>query len=382
MKVTVVGGGVIGLSCAYELTRAGAEVTVVERNRCGEGASLRNAGQIVPSLSFPLSAPGIVKQTLKWAVKRDAPLRLRASLDPDYLRWLWRFVRSSSPENYETGLKATLTLSQQAHRLYDDMHAAGVEFEMYSDGLLFTALSRQTLAAAAGTYADLRSAGYEGDFESLDGEEALSLEPALNEDVAGGLYFKSERHVRPESLVQGLIKHLVAKGVRILENTKVVGLTRDGRRGWRVRVPEDSLLADRVLVAAGVWSKQLLSDLGLRIPLEAGKGYSVTATGQGTPPEHPLKLAEAQVVCVPYGNEVRISGMFELNGLDLSLNRKRIDAVVRSATAYLRNWRPLEPTVEWAGLRPSTPDSLPLIGLPHQTCRGTFTSPRDTEPSG
>lgn len=366
MRVIVVGGGVIGLCCAYELARSGAEVTVVERDRCGGAASLRNAGQIVPSLSFPLSAPGVFKQALGWATKRDSPLRLRASLDPDYLRWLWRFAKSSSPEKYRTGLNATFALGRDAPRLFDGLMAAGVEFDMYSKGLVLAALSPETLEAASETYADLRDAGYEGEFEMLDGESARRLEPALAEGVAGAVHFKDERHVRPESLVRGLSRYLVASGVRVLEETEVRGILRDGRGGWRVLVDGEDLVADRVLVAAGVWSKKLLADIGVRIPLEAGKGYSVTAVGRGTPPQYPLKLAEAQVVCVPYGThrgrDVRLSGMFELVGLDASLDRSRLDAVIRSTTTYLRDWRPEEPRIDWAGLRPSTPDSLPLIG--------------------
>lgn len=366
MKIVVVGGGVIGLWCAHELARSGAEVTLVERDRCGEAASLRNAGQIVPSLSSPLSAPGVLKQAFMWMTRRDSPLRLRASLRPDYLRWLWRFARSSSPEGYRAGLEATLALGKHAHRLFDDLRAAGVGFDMYSEGLVLAALSPETLEAAAETYADLKTAGYEGEFETLDGEAARRLEPALAEGVVGGLYFKDERHVRPESLVRGLADHLAASGVRILEETEVLGLTRVGPRGWRVRVRGGEIAADRVLLAAGVWSRKLLADVGVRIPLEAGKGYSVTAVGRGTPPQHPLKLAEAQVVCVPYGThrerDVRLSGVFELGGLDASIDQGRLDAVVRSATMYLRDWRPEEPRIEWAGLRPSTPDSLPLIG--------------------
>jgi D-amino-acid dehydrogenase len=362
LRVVVIGGGVVGLCCAYELACAGADVTIVERDRCGNGASLGNAGWVVPSLSAPMPAPGITAQALKMILKSDGSLRLRPKLDPDFLRWCWRFWRNSTRERYEAGLRAILALNHQTIELYKDLHASGVEFEMHQSGLLIATLSKETLEEYVELLDDARVAGYAGEVELLGKEELLRLEPALSDAVAGGVYAKDDLHVRPDTLISGLASYLVASDVSILENTEVYGLEPAGKGEWLVSTSREKLAAERVVVAAGMWSSELLAKLGVRVPLEAGKGYSVTASGTGIKPRHAMKLAEPNVACSPFEEAVRISGMFELGSRDLSVNRRLLEGVLRSASVFLRDWVVEEPRFEWAGLRPSTPDDLPLIG--------------------
>jgi D-amino-acid dehydrogenase len=362
LRVVVVGGGVVGLCCAYELMRAGAEVTVVERYLCGRGASLGNAGWVVPSLSAPMSAPGITAQALKMLLGSDGSLRLSPKLDAGFLRWCWRFWRNSTQERHEAGLKAILKLNQQTIQLYKDLRASGVEFEMHESGLLITALSEETLEEYIELMEAARSAGYAGEVELLGKEALLELEPALSDAVAGAVYARDDLHVRPDTLVSGLASYLATGDVSILEDTEVYGLEPDCKGGWLVSTSLEEIAADRVVVAAGMRSSELLAKLGVRIPLEAGKGYSVTASGKGIKPRHAMKLAEPNVACSPFEEAVRISGIFELGGRDLSVNRRLIEGVLRSASVFLRDWVMEEPRFEWAGLRPTTPDDLPLIG--------------------
>jgi D-amino-acid dehydrogenase len=148
--------------------------------------------------------------------------------------------------------------------------------------------------------------------------------------------------------------------VSLLENNEVRGLSRRGR--WRVRTSVEELEADGVVIAAGAWTGRLLAPLGVGIRLEAAKGYSVTAIGRGTRPRHALYMLEAKVGCSPFQGAVRLAGTLELAGIDLSLNRRRIGAVVRTASTYLRDWQPEGVELEWAGLRPLMPDGLPVIG--------------------
>jgi D-amino-acid dehydrogenase len=362
LRVVVVGGGVVGLCCAYELMRSGAEVTVVERDHCGRAASLGNAGWVVPSLSAPMPAPGITTQALKMIFNSDGPLRLRPRLDPDFLRWCWRFWRNSTQEHYEAGLKALLRLNEQTIQLYKDLRTSGVEFEMHESGLLIATLSEETLEEYAELLEAVKAAGYSGKVELLRKEPLLEVEPALSDAVVGAVYAKDDLHVRPDTLVSGLAGHLISKDVRVLEDTEVYGLEPAGKGEWLVTTSREKLAAERVVVAAGMWSSELLAKLGVRIPLEAGKGYSVTARGRGTKPRHAMKLAEPNVACSPFEEAVRISGIFELGGRDLFVNRRLLKGVLRSASLFLRDWVMEEPRFEWAGLRPSTPDDLPLIG--------------------
>lgn len=362
MRVAVVGGGVVGMCCACEMARAGAEVTVVERGRCGGATSLGNAGWVVPSISIPMPAPGITAQALKMLFKPDSPLRFRPRLDPDFLRWCWRFWRNSSRERHETGLKALMNLNQQTIQLYKDLRASGVEFEMHETGLLITTLSEETLEEYAKLLEGARAAGYTGEVELLGKEALLELEPALSDAVVGAVYAKDDLHVRPDTLVSGLASYLAARDVQMLEDTEVYALEPAGKGRWLVSTSSEKLAADRIVVAAGMWSSELLAKLGVRIPLESGKGYSVTAGGRGIKPRHAMKLAEPNVACSPFEEAVRISGIFELGGRDLSVNRRLLDGVLRSASVFLRDWVVEEPRFEWAGMRPTTPDDLSIIG--------------------
>lgn len=231
-------------------------------------------------------------------------------------------------------------------RLFDELRAEGVRFEMHSTGLLVATLSQQALEEEVEEHRRIEEAGYEGETELLDGDALRRLESALSDRVAGGLPLKSERHVRPESLVRGLVDHLCAQGAQAMEDRGVRGLVRDGRKGWRLETLED----DRVVVAAGVWSAKMLAGLGMRVLLEGAKGCSVTAVGWGTRPRHALKLAEARVACSHFTDGFRVTGTLDLVGMDSTLDHRRLKSVVDSTTPYLRGWTPDEPELEWAGL--------------------------------
>ncbi len=162
-------------------------------------------------------------------------------------------------------------------------------------------------------------------------------------------------------MTRGLKEALAAAGGEIREQTEVHTLAR-GRGGWRLGTAAGPVEADRVVVAAGAWTKRVLAPLGVPVRQEAAKGYSITAAGEGTRPIHPLYLAEAKVGCSPFDGGVRLAGTLELAGIDLRIDPRRLAAVARSADAYLKDWRPVRPELEWAGLRPLPADSLPLIG--------------------
>jgi len=359
--VAVVGGGVIGLACAWYLRRGGADVVVLERDRCGEAASLGNAGWITPGISNPIPAPGVTAQALRWMGKRDSPFLLRPRLDPAFAAWLWRFWRSSSRDAYLRGMRALLALNARTLELYDGLRADGVEFEMHADGMLFLFLSAAALEEELEVLHELQREGYAGAVTRLTRSEAQARDPAIGDRVAGAIHAPSERHVRPETLTRGLAAALVAAGVEIREGAEVTTLTRAGG-GWRLGTGAGHLDADRVVVAGGVWTGRILAPLRVPVRQEPAKGYSVTAVGEGRAPLHTLYLGEAKVGCSPFEGGVRLAGTLELAGMDLRIDRRRLAAVARAAEAYMKDWRPLRPDLEWAGLRPLPADSLPLIG--------------------
>lgn len=361
MRVAVVGGGAVGLACAWYLRREGADVVLLERGRCGEGASLGNAGWITPGLSNPIPAPGVMAQALRWLAKKDSPLLLRPRLDLAFAAWCWRFMRSSGRERYLEGMRALLALNRRTLELFDGLRADGVEFEMHEDGLLFLFLSARAVEEEEAVLADLVREGYPGDVRPLSTQEAQALEPAVSDAVAGAIHLPAERHVRPETLCAGLATALRTAGAEVREGADVRALERRGGE-WRLRAGAEDVAVDRVVVAAGAWTGPMLRPLGVRIRQEAAKGYSVTAVGEGTPPRFPLYFGEAKVGCSPFVVGVRLAGTLELGGLDLSIDPRRLAAVSRSASTYLRGWRPERPELEWAGLRPLPADSLPLVG--------------------
>jgi D-amino-acid dehydrogenase len=278
---------------------------------------------------------------------RDSPLQISPLHGPSFLRWSWDFWRACTPARYRAGLEATVALTRSAFEDYDDLRSAGVEFEMHSAGMLVAALTQPGLDEYATMLHEAEEAGYEGPVRVVSGDEARKLDPALSNAVMGGVHAPSERYVRPETVSDGLAAWLRANGATVEENTPVERL--------------EELDADAVVVAAGTWSSRLLDGIA-RLPMEAAKGYSITAKGSGTLPRHALYLSEGKVGTSTYGESLRIAGIFDLTGMDETLKRRRIDAIVRSSAAYLKDWAPEEVELEWAGLRPYPPDGLPVIG--------------------
>jgi D-amino-acid dehydrogenase len=361
VRVAVVGGGAIGLSCAWYLQQGGAEVVVLERDTVGMAASRGNAGWITPGLSNPIPAPGVTAQALKWMLRPDSPFLLRPRPDPAFVAWLWRFWRVSRRRRYLEGMRALLAINARTIELFDGLAADGVEFEMHSAGLLFLFVTEAALADELEVLEELRREGYPGEVTALSGAEARAMEPAIGDAVVGAILTPAERHVRPETLTAGFAAALRARGAEIREHAEVTGLSgSDG--AWSLRVGAEEVKSDRVVVACGAWTGGVVRPLGVRVRQEAAKGYSVTARGQGTRPTRPLYLGEAKVGCSPFEGGVRLAGTLELTGIDLSLHPRRLAAVANAATTYLKDWRPTDPELEWTGLRPLPADSLPLIG--------------------
>ena len=361
VSVAVVGGGVIGLCTAYALVRRGATVTVIDRDRCGASTSSGNAGWVTPGLAAPVPAPGVVRQALRWMLDPESPFLVRPRLDPSFLAWGVRFWRASGASRYRAGLRATLDLARPTNDLFDAMERDGVDFEMHRDGLLYLVRSAEAVESWRAMYDELAALGFDGQVELLDREGVRAIEPGVADAVEAGLIARVERHVRPESLIGGLRRALIGHGVDIQESAEVSELI-GMRDGWRVRTSAGAIDADRVVVAAGVWSRELLAPLGLRLPLEGAKGYSITAPANGDAPNHPLYLTEIKVGVSPFEGAVRLAGTLELAGLNLDVDHRRVRALARHAAEYVDGLHPDRGAVEWAGLRPMAADGLPVIG--------------------
>jgi D-amino-acid dehydrogenase len=360
-RTVIVGAGVIGLACAWELCRRGEEVVVLDRGELGAACSAGNAGWIVPSISTPLPAPGLVGTSMRWMLKRDSPLYIQPRIDPRFAGWLTSFWRNCTPVTYERGLDALMSLNRRTMPLFDQWKSQGVEFEMHSEGLLFLGLSEEAIAHAAEEVESLERFGYERP-TILNRNAVRELEPGLTDAVAGGFLVEQERHVRPETLTSGLTRRLVEEGAEIRTGVEVTGLTRRNGMVRTVKTRAGSVPADRIVIAAGAWTGQVAQRFGFRLPIEAGKGYSVTIEHPRRVIRHPLDLIEARVAVTPFADGLRLAGTMELSGLNLRLEPRRVEAIRRAGDRYLGDWRGGRTERVWVGMRPLTPDGLPIIG--------------------
>ena len=362
--VVVVGGGVVGLACAWELHRAGAEVSLLERDRLGGGVSAGNTGWVVPSMASPLAAPGVIREGIAQLVSRGGAFVLRPSPDPAFVRWLWSFRRSCTPARFDAGVRALLALNRRTLELFDE-YRTEMRFEMHSTGLVIAARTSEGLHHFRSLFRRLRELGYEGgEPDELDGDALAALEPALDRNaVAAGLHARVDRYVRPQDLCAGIAGRLRADGVRLVERCELSGLERRGAE-WRLSTSQGEEVAEGVVVAAGLESDRLLRELGSRLRLQPARGYSVTLPGTGTPPRHALYLAEARLGLSPYEHGVRIAGVFELGASRAEAPPLAGAKLLAAARPYLRGWLPEStgPVATWAGLRPMTADGLPVIG--------------------
>ncbi len=364
MRIIVVGAGVIGLACAYELRRAGADVVVLDRGRAGQGASLGNTGWVCPSFTYPLPGPGIVRDGMKSLVTGGGPLSIAPSPDPTFVRWLLGFRRASSQARWEQGTRAYVALNARTLELFDAYAADGVQFEMHQSGLLLVAITDDGLEPYTELFRSLRALGFEGATTELEAGAAVEMEPSLSRSrIVGAVHAEVDRFVQPQSLTDGLAAWLRANGVEIREGVSVDEIVAEGG-GVRVRTGDAWERVERVVLAAGAGSAGLLSSLGVKVPLVGARGYSLTTADSGTRPRHALYLAEAKVGISSYDDSVRVAGVFELGRRRGDLDRKRFDAMLASCEPYFDAWKPAAepPLLEWAGLRPMTSDGLPLVG--------------------
>ncbi len=339
---------------------------MVERGTVGGGTSFGNTGWVTPSFTYPLPAPGMVREGLRQLVTGGEAFVLRPSLDPGFVRWLWSFRRSCSPARFDAGVRALLALNRRTLELFDAYREAGVAFEMHTAGLVVAARTPEGLDLYRRIFRRLRELGYEGGtIDELEPASLAALEPALDASrIVAGLHARVDRFVRPEELTSGLAEHLRAGGVEIREGCELRRLERrDG--SWSLETTAgEPVTAERIVVAAGLATAPLLRRLGVRVPLVGARGYSVTLAGRGTPPRHALYLAEAKLGLSPFDGAVRIAGVFELGAPTAEAPAGAGERLLAAARPYLSGWQPESdgPVEAWAGLRPATPDGLPLIG--------------------
>jgi D-amino-acid dehydrogenase len=350
----------VGLACAYSLRKRDYEVTIVDAQAPGAGASEGNAGWITPSLSMPVPAPGIVGQSLRWMLRSDSPLYIKPTLDPRRIAWLVRLLRNCNEHCYARGLEATADLNARTFELFDELEVAGIEFEMHRKGLLFCFVDA---ANAPHVLADLKRVAHLGYSPVLlDAEGVAALEPQIAANVRAGIYLEQERQVRPESLVTGYLKRLLDEGADVRVAARISGFDRSGAKVVAARNGDGVIEGDEFVIATGAHTGTLARTLGCRVPIDAGKGYSLHFEPPAVEIRHALYLYEARVGATPFDGAVRFAGTMEFSGINVDMNEARVGAIERAARRYLTGWASGAHGRAWAGMRPMMPDGLPAIG--------------------
>jgi D-amino-acid dehydrogenase len=360
-RVIVVGGGAIGAACAHYLNADGWQVTVVDRAGFGSACSHGNCGFVCPSHVLPLAVPGAVRGALRALLSPGGGFTIKPRLDPALWHWLYRFARRCNRRDMLEAGRAIAALLNSSRQLYDElMKEEGFDCEWQTRGLLFVLQSRAGMEHYAAT-ARLQHETFGVEVERHDGDAVTVLEPALKPGLGGGFLYRGDAHLRPDRLLASWRKAIEVRGVTVREGCTVEGFVREGGAARAVRTPQGDLEAEAFVVAAGALTPQLAGPLGCRLPIQPGKGYSITMPRPARCPAIPLVFEEHRVAVTPFRSGYRLGSTMEFAGYDATLNRHRLDLLRQAAACYLHE--PLcEPVEEeWFGWRPMTWDSKPII---------------------
>lgn len=361
-RVVIVGGGVIGLCSAFYALKKGFPVTVIEREAAGgDNCSMGNAGMVVPSHFTPLAAPGMISKGLRWMLNPESPFFVRPRLSLELMRWGWIFYRHSTERHVAACRELLRDLNLESRRLFAEL-AEEEDFGLLKRGLLMLCKTLHGLDEEAEVAKEAREIGLRA--EVLDAAATALLDPGITMDVAGAVYFKDDCHLSPSRFMASMRRRVLAAGGVIESGVVIDGIETRGGKVSAVRGNGRRFEGEKFVIAGGSWSAGLLKMVGVNLPLQAGKGYSLTLD---SPPELPQLcsiFAEAKVAITPMGNSLRFGGTMEVGGLDLSINRARVRGIVKSVNAYFPKFSEsdFDETQPWAGLRPVSPDGVPYLG--------------------
>lgn len=355
-RAIIVGAGAPGLCCARELRRAGFEVTVVDAAAPGSGCSWGNAGLVTPSHFVPLAEASLLWKGLKWMLNPSSPFYLRPRLDFGLLAWLGRFAWAARRSNCEAHTLLLRDLLSESRRLFDGL--ADLDFGLEARGLL---MLHTTPEGRAGNVHEAEHGVRLGLIPRLvAGAELDALEPGDLVRAGEAVFWPDDAHLDPARFSAALAREAKAEGVAFMLAT-ATGFVAEGSSVKALQTTEGGVPGDVFVLAAGSASPGLAGSLGLKLPMQPGKGYSFDVAPSRMP-RLPSILAEARVAVTPLGDRLRLAGTMELSGMDLSIQRRRVEAIHRAPEAYLDLELPPIPESLWAGLRPCSPDGLPYLG--------------------
>lgn len=358
----IIGGGIIGLCSAYYLQQEGHQVTIIDQSNMETGASYVNAGYLSPSHIIPLAAPGVMKTGLKWMFNSTSPLYIKPRLDADLIKWAWAFNKSCNSDHVNRAAPIIKDISVLSQELYDDIKKTeGFTFQYDKKGLFMLCQTEKMMEEEI-KMADLaKELGLEAKEVNL--EEINRMEPNAEINAIGGIFYKCDHHTTPNEFMKELKGHLRDKGVQFCRNEKVLDLEIKNGKIKTLITDQSIHKADEIVLAAGSWSPFISKKIGLKLLLQAGKGYRIN-TSEPTGITIPAIFAEAKAAVTPMHGFTRFAGTMEIAGINHEINIKRVQAISKAVTQYYPNIKLTTEEIKSAacGLRPVTPDGLPYIG--------------------
>jgi D-amino-acid dehydrogenase len=361
-RVVVVGCGIIGTACAHYLAQSGWAVTMIDRGDFGMGCSHANCGLVVPSHVLPLAGPGAIREAVRALFRKNSPFVIKPRLDPALWVWLLRFARRCNRHDMLEAGKGIQALLQSSRSLYQELfEKEPLDAEWETRGLLFPFRTPAALEHYTETVR-LHRAHFGLKATLFEGDAVLELEPALKPGLAGGWYYANDAHLRPDKLLGSWRRLLEARGVTVREHCELQGLERQGRLARAVVTSAGPVDAEAFVITTGAWTPLLQRPLGCRVPIQPGKGYSITMARPARCPAVPLVFEEDRVAVTPLQSGYRLGSTMEFAGYDPTLNRRRLDLLRAGASHFLQEPYGEPVLEEWYGWRPMTADGKPFIG--------------------
>jgi D-amino-acid dehydrogenase len=359
--VLVIGAGIVGTSVGAELARRGSKVCLIDKNQIGKGCSYGNAGWMTPCFAMPLPMPGMLVKSMKWLLDPASPLYIKPSASLDLARWLFEFLKAMNEKQARRSVENLVILSQKSLQEYEKLSETYPEIRFEKKGLLMVSQTSDGVRAAQEELDYVSKYGVSGRMLSADGIK--ELEPALTKSLRGGVFFENEAMAEPYLVVQAQAEEIRKNGGEIFENCEFQEMEFTSGKVDKIKTSQGEFIADSVVVATGSWTKQLAHYLQLRIPILGGKGYAMILPPLKIQPRHPIMLIEKKIAITPRESSLRIAGTLELVDQDFSITHRRVENIKSGAREILDLPDQLQVQELWAGLRPCTPDGVPLIGF-------------------
>jgi D-amino-acid dehydrogenase len=362
-NVTIIGGGVIGLCCAYYLQKEGYEITVIERGDITDGTSFGNAGYVSPSHFVPLASPGIVAQGLRWMLSSTSPFYIKPRFSLDLIKWLMTFRKQANAQTVQRNVPPLNDILHLSRELTSDIkNELGNHFRMQEAGCFMlyksAAVEKHEIELAK------EAAHLHIETRILNAQEVQAMEPDVQVDVKGGVLYPIDCHLHPGDFMRTLKEHLQKAGVKLQLNTTVTGFEKNGNTVTAVITDKGKFDCSQLVLATGSWLPVVSEKLGVSVLLQAGKGYSMTYENVSRNLRYPAILVDKRVAMTPMGADLRMGGTMEISGLNSPVLEKRAHAIYNGAKAYYPDL-PVDVMPKekiWYGFRPLTPDGLPYIG--------------------